>query len=54
VGESVGPFFFFVTVAMPVLLGPVLVKDFCALFAGAGPGVLVMPLPSACCGARVR
>ena len=39
-----GPFFFFVTIAMPVLLGPVLVKDFCALFAGAGLGVLIMPL----------
>ena len=39
-----GPFFFFVTIAMPVLLGPVLVKDFCALFTGAGMGVLIMPL----------
>jgi len=39
-----GPFFFIVTIAMPVLLGPVLVRDFCALFCGAGFGVLIMPL----------
>jgi L-rhamnose-H+ transport protein len=39
-----GPFFLFVTVLLPVTLGPVLVADFYAIFKHAGIGVLVAPL----------
>ncbi|MHB8902991.1 MAG: L-rhamnose/proton symporter RhaT [Thermoguttaceae bacterium] len=39
-----GPFFLLITVVMPFALGPVLVKDFFAIFAAAGPAALVLPL----------
>jgi L-rhamnose-H+ transport protein len=39
-----GPFFFVVTIAMPVVVGPLLVKDFFAVYAAAGWGGLVIPL----------
>jgi len=39
-----GPFFFFVTIAMPLVLGPLLVKDFFAVYAQAGSANLVLPL----------
>jgi L-rhamnose-H+ transport protein len=39
-----GPFFLFVTVLIPVGLGPVLVKDFYAVYAAAGAGALLLPL----------
>jgi L-rhamnose-H+ transport protein len=39
-----GPFFLLVTVAMPFLLGPALVKDFYGIFAQIGWANLVMPL----------
>jgi L-rhamnose-H+ transport protein len=39
-----GPFFLFVTVLIPLALGPVLVKDFHALYAAAGIGALLLPL----------
>jgi L-rhamnose-H+ transport protein len=39
-----GPFFLFVTIAMPLIVGPILVKDFFAIFAGTGMVNLLMPL----------
>ena len=39
-----GPFFLFVTVLIPVTLGPVIVKDFYAVYSTAGVGVLILPL----------
>lgn len=39
-----GPFFLLVTVAMPCLLGPLLVKDFFAVYAAAGLAGLWLPL----------
>ena len=39
-----GPFFLFVTVAMPFALGPLLVKDFFAVYRHVGLAGLLMPL----------
>lgn len=39
-----GPFFLFVTVLIPVVLGPLLVKDFYAVYAGADRNALIMTL----------
>jgi len=39
-----GPFFLFVTILIPVTLGPVIVKDFYAVYSAAGLGVLLLPL----------
>ncbi|MGD0092317.1 MAG: L-rhamnose/proton symporter RhaT [Planctomycetota bacterium] len=39
-----GPFFFFVTVLIPVIFGPLLVKDFYAIYSAAGTGQLILPL----------
>ncbi|MBE3068660.1 MAG: hypothetical protein IMZ66_00330 [Planctomycetes bacterium] len=39
-----GPFFLFVTVLIPVTLGPFLVNDFYGVYATAGLGALVLPL----------
>jgi L-rhamnose-H+ transport protein len=39
-----GPFFLFVTVLLPVVLGPLLVKDFWAIYAQAGLAKLLVPL----------
>jgi len=39
-----GPFFLFATVLIPVILGPVIVKDFYAVFPKAGIGVLIVPI----------
>jgi len=39
-----GPFFLFVTVAMPFVLGPLLVKDFFAVYGHVGLAGLLMPL----------
>lgn len=39
-----GPFFLFVTVLIPVTLGPVIAKDFYAIYARAGLGMLILPL----------
>lgn len=39
-----GPFFLFVTVAMPFALGPLLVKDFFAVYGHVGFAGLLMPL----------
>jgi L-rhamnose-H+ transport protein len=39
-----GPFFLFVTVLLPVVLGPLLVKDFWAIYAEAGLATLLLPL----------
>lgn len=39
-----GPFFFFITIAMPLLLGPILVNDFFPVYAKAGADKLIMPL----------
>lgn len=39
-----GPFFVLVTVMMPFGLGPLLVKDFFAIFGHVGPAGLLMPL----------
>ena len=39
-----GPFFLFVTIAMPLLVGPMLVNDFFAVFARTGMTDLLMPL----------
>jgi L-rhamnose-H+ transport protein len=39
-----GPFFFFATLAMPFLLGPLLVRDFFAVFGHVGLAGLMMPL----------
>ena len=39
-----GPFFLFVTVAMPLVLGPLLVKDFFAIYAHVGLAGLLLPM----------
>ena len=39
-----GPFFLFVTVAMPLVVGPILVNDFFAVFVRTGMTKLLMPL----------
>jgi L-rhamnose-H+ transport protein len=39
-----GPFFLLTTVAMPLLVGPMLVDDFFAIYVRAGLAALVMPL----------
>ena len=39
-----GPFFFFVTILLPTVLGPVIVKDFFGVFAKAEPVKLIAPL----------
>jgi len=39
-----GPFFLFVTVLLPVVLGPLLVKDFWAIYAEVGLGTLLATL----------
>ena len=39
-----GPFFLFVTVAMPFALGPLLVKDFFAIYGHVGLAGLLLPL----------
>jgi L-rhamnose-H+ transport protein len=39
-----GPFFFFVTILLPVVLGPVIVKDFFAVYGTAGLAAMAMPL----------
>jgi L-rhamnose-H+ transport protein len=39
-----GPFFLMVTVLIPVLLGPVLVSDFYAIYREAGLAALILPL----------
>jgi L-rhamnose-H+ transport protein len=39
-----GPFFFFVTIAMPLAAGPLLVNDFFAIFHAAGWAGLALPL----------
>jgi len=39
-----GPFFFFATILIPVTLGPVIVKDFYAVFPKAGLDVLIVPI----------
>ena len=39
-----GPFFFFVTILLPTLLGPIIVKDFFGVFAKAEPVKLIAPL----------
>jgi L-rhamnose-H+ transport protein len=39
-----GPFFLFVTILLPVALGPVIVKDFFAVYGKAGWAALAMPL----------
>ena len=39
-----GPFFLFVTVLIPVTLGPVIVKDFYTIYSVAGLNLLILPL----------
>jgi L-rhamnose-H+ transport protein len=39
-----GPFFLLITIAMPLLFGPMLVDDFFAIYARTGTGDLVLPL----------
>ena len=39
-----GPFFLLITIALPLLVGPMLVNDFFAIFARTGPAGLAMPL----------
>jgi len=39
-----GPFFFFVTILIPTTLGPVIVKDFFAVYSTAGAAALILPL----------
>jgi L-rhamnose-H+ transport protein len=39
-----GPFFLFVTVAMPLVLGPLLVKDFFAVYGHVGLAGLLLPM----------
>jgi L-rhamnose-H+ transport protein len=39
-----GPFFLFVTLIIPVALGPVIVKDFFAVFGQAGWDAMILPL----------
>jgi len=39
-----GPFFLLVTVAMPLVFGPLLVKDFFAIYGQVGLAAMVMPL----------
>lgn len=39
-----GPFFFFVTIAMPLVAGPLLVNNFFAVYSAAGVGAVILPL----------
>jgi L-rhamnose-H+ transport protein len=39
-----GPFFLFATILIPVILGPLIVKDFYAVFPRAGISVLIVPI----------
>ncbi len=39
-----GPFFFFVTILIPITLGPMLVKDFYLVYSTAGIAALIVPL----------
>ena len=39
-----GPFFFFATILIPVTVGPIIVKDFYAVYPKAGLGVLIVPI----------
>ena len=39
-----GPFFLFVTILIPTVLGPVIVKDFFGVYAKAGLGAMLLPL----------
>lgn len=39
-----GPFFFFATILIPVTLGPIIVKDFYAVYPKAGLDVLIVPI----------
>lgn len=39
-----GPFFFFATILLPVVLGPAIVKDFFAVYGQAGWAAMAMPL----------
>jgi len=39
-----GPFFLFVTILIPTVLGPVIVKDFFGVYGQAGLGAMVLPL----------